>query len=276
MKRYIVLSILLVATCVLFGQEKPGKNSVSKPPPIWVREGEMAAGSNYVDTFAEAFKDPNMLIGVFEYPSEPSRNTLSSGEILEYIPGYHQASIRFNLNMLKCIKPIKGQSPEPVVLVPTLFPPMVEERPSIPAFTPLMGSKWILALKKTSKEYRISRFGDQIEKYEFLNDRTMFTVSRYGHGALCLKWVGDYKKIFPKFTPKAKKPSDLVEFTESLVDDFKAIQLVIPYTQKEEKDPNEMAAITNTSKALKTAAAKTIFAKVLSDTSVKVQDPNDD
>lgn len=276
MKRYILLPISLVAACVLFGQEKTGKNSIPKPAPIWVREGQIAAGSNYVDTFAQAFKDPNILIGVFEYPSEPSRNTLSSGEILEYIPGYHEASIRFNLNMLKCVKPIKGQFPEALVLVPTLFPPMVEERPSIPAFTPLMGSKWVLALKKTSKEYRISQFGVQIEKYEFLNDRTMFTVSRYGHGALCLKWVGDYKKILPKFTPKAKKPSDLVEVTESLIDDFKAIQLVIGYTQKEEKDPNEMAAITNTSRALKTAAAKSIFAKVLSDTSGKVQDPNDE
>ncbi len=265
MKKYIVLSILLVVTCVLFGQEKRRKNYVSKPPPAWIREARMAAGSNYVDTFAQAFKDPNILIGVFERPPGVSRDTLSSGEILEDLPGYQKAVIRFSLSKLRCIKPIKGQSPEPVVLVTKLMPPILEARPRIPAFIPLKGSKWVLALKKTSKEYRISRFGGQdVEKYKFINDRTMFRVFRYGHGALCLKWP-----------EKKKKPRYLVKVTESLVDDFKAIQRVVPYIQKEKKDPNEMAAITNTSKALKTDVAKSIFAKVLNGKSGKVQDPND-
>jgi len=251
MKKHIVLSMLLVVTCVLFGQEKRGENRVSKPRPAWVREGRMAAGSNYVDTFAQAFKDPNILIGVFEYPSGPARNTLSSGEILEDSPGYLEAAIRFNLKMLRCIKPIKGQSPEPVVLVPRLFPPILEARPRIPAFIPLAGSKWVLALKKTSKEYRIARFGENIEKYKFINDRTMFMVFRYGHGALCLKWAD------------VKKPSHVVKVPESIVDDFEAIQRVIPYTQKEKIDPNELAAITKTWQALKTDVAKSIFAKAV-------------
>ncbi len=280
MKRCIALSILLVPTCILFEQEKSGKKGESKSPPLCAREAKMASGSNYVETFAQAFKDPNILIGVFEYPSKYSPTTLSTGEILERIPGYHKATNRFNLNKLKCIKPIKGQFSEPVVLVPGLFPPMDpptgESRVRIPGFIPLPGSKWILALKKTSKGYRISRFGDEIEEYKFINDRTLFMVSRYGHGALCLKWAGDLKKRFPKLAPKIKKPSYLIEVTESLVDDFKAIQLVMPHTRKEKKDPNEMAAINATSKALKTPAAKSIFAKVLSETSGKVQDPNDE
>jgi len=274
MKRCIVLSILLVPTCILSAQEKSGKKGESKSPPLWAREAQMASGSNYVETFAQAFKDPNILIGVFEDPSKYSPTTLSSGEILERIPGYHKATNRFNLNKLKCIKPIKGQFSEPVVLVPRPFLARLG-RPRIPAFVALPGSKWILALKKTSKGYRISRFGDEIEKYKFINDRTFFMVFRYGHGALCLKWVGDLKKLLPKSTLKVKKPSDLIDVTESVIDDFKAIQLVMPHTQKEKKDPNEMAAITATSKALKTDVGKSIFAKLLSETSGKVQDPND-
>lgn len=275
MKKYIVLSILLVVTCVLFGQEKPVKNYVPKPPPAWIKEARMAAGSNYVETFADALKDPNILIGVFEWPARiPHRTRLSTGKILEDMPGYQEAMIRFSLTKLHCVKAMKGKPPELVVLVTTLMPPMLETRRSIPAFIPLMGSRWVLALKKTSKEYRISRFGgEDVEKYKFINDRTMFRVFRYGHGALCLKW-SDYKKMFPKL-PEPKKPSHVVKVTESIIDDFKAIQLVIPYTQKEKKDPNEMAAITNTSKALKTDVAKSIFAKVLSGKSGKVQDPND-
>jgi hypothetical protein len=273
MKRHIVLSILLVVTCVVFGQEKSGENYISEPQPAWIKEAKMAAGSNYVETFAQAFKDPNILIGVFEQPTEVSRNTLSSGQILEDIPGYHEAMIRFSLSKLRCIKPIKGQSPEPVVLVTRLMPPVLEARRRIPAFIPLMGSKWVLALKKTSKEYRISRFGGQdVEKYKFINDRTMFRVLRYGHGSLCLKW-SDYKTIFPNI-PEPKKPSHVVDVTESLVDDFNDIQKVIPIIQKEKKDPNEMAAITNTSKALKSNVAKSIFEKVLADGPRKAQDPN--
>ena len=275
MKKYTALSLLLVVTCVLLGQEKSAKNAPPKQPSYWLKEGWKAAESNYVETFADAFKDPNILIGVFEWPTSiPHRTRLSTGEILEDMPGYHEATIRFSLTKLHCVKPMKGKPPEPVVLVTTLPPPMLEGTLSIPAFIPPLGSKWVLVLKKTSKEYRISRFGgEDVEKYKFINDRTMFRVFRYGHGALCLKW-SDYKKMFPKF-PETKKPSYLVEVPESIVDDFKAIQRVVPYIQKEKKDPNEMAAITNTSKALKTEVAKSIFAKVLSGKSGKVQDPND-
>jgi hypothetical protein len=262
MKKYIVLSVLLAVTCVLFGQDIPA-DSVSEPMPDWIREAKKAAGSNYIETFAHAFKDPNILIGVFELQTGVSRTTLSTGKVLEDLPGYHEAMIRFSLSKLKCIQPIKGTPHEPVVLVTALMPPVIEARPRIPAFVPLMGSKWILALKKTSKEFRISRFGGQdVEKYTFINDRTMFRVLRYGHGTLCLKF-SDFKKIFPN-RPEPKKPAHVVQVTEDLVGDFKAIQIVVPYTQKEKKDPNEITAIENTSKALKTDAAKSIFAKVLS------------
>lgn len=276
MKKYIVLSLLLIVTCVLFGQEEIVKKKyVPEPPPVWIKESRKAAESNYIETFADAFNDPNILIGVFEWPTRiPHRTRLSTGEILEDMPGYHEATIRFSLTKLHCFKPIKGKPPEPVVLVTTLPPPMLEGTLSIPEFIPLLGSKWVLALKKTSKEYRISRFGgEDVEKYKFINDRTTFSVFRYGHGALCLKW-SDYKKMLPKL-PEPRKPSHLIEVTESIVEDFNDIQQIIPIMQKEKINPNELASITNTSKALKTDAAKSIFAEVLRGKSGKVQDPND-
>lgn len=260
MKKYIVLSLLLVVTCVLSGQEKPVKNYVPKPPPV---------GVGAVETFAQAFTDPNVFIGVFECSPKSSFTTLSSGEILENMPGYLEALNRFS--MLYRVKPIKGKFVEPIIFVCTLPPPLFEfdRGRRLPGFIPPFGSKWVLALEKTSKEYRIARFGKDIEKYKFLNDRTMLEVLWYGYGALCLKWPEKDKKFpFPE-------PPYLVKVPESIVDDFKAIQRVVPYTQKERMDPNEMAAITNTSKALKTDVAKSIFAKVLSGKSGKVQDPND-
>ena len=269
MKKYIALSMLLIVTCISLGKERSVENSACKPPPAWAREARLAAGSNYVETFAQAFNDPNVVIGVFESPLKFSPTTLSSGQVLEYLPGFYKALNRFDLRRLRCLRPIKGKFHEPVCLIPMGSPPMVSSRPGIPPVVPLRGSKWVLALKKTSKEYRVSRYGhkDDIEKYEFINDHTMFTVSRYGHGALCLKWP-EHRKDFPK-------PPFVVQVPESIVDDFEAILRVIPHTQKDKIDPNGLAAINNTSKLLKTDAAKSIFAKVLGDKLKKVQDPND-
>jgi len=275
MKKYIALSMLLITPILLFGKEKPTKNGSQEPVLAWIiKEDDVAARSNYVETFADAFRDPNILIGVFEWPAEaPHRTILSSGEILEDMLGYSEAMNRFDLIKFNCIKTIKGKPPEPVVLVPVLLPPMLEARPRIPSFVPLLGSKWVLALQKTSKEYRIYRFGgEEIEKYRFINDRTIFRVFRYGHGALCLKWA-DYKKMVPKF-PESPEPSHLVKVPEGIVDDFEAIQRVVTYTQKENMEPHELAAITRCSKALKTDVAKSIFAKLLADSSHKGHDPN--
>ena len=247
------------------------KNYGPKPPPAWLKEELEWAESNYVETFADAFKDPNVFIGVFERhrlynlsTKSATAITLSSGEILQELPGYWEAGARCG-PMLRYVKSIKGKFTEPVVFV---IPPPVMRRLAEPLprpFVPFFGSRWVLALKKTSNEYRIERFGKDIDEYKFFNDRTVFHLFRGGHGALCLTW------------PKKEEPWYVVKVPDSnsIVEDLEAIQRVVPYTQKERMDPNEVAAITNTSKALKTDVAKSIFAKVLSGKSGKVQDPND-
>ncbi len=273
MKKYIVLSLLLVVTCVLFGQEKIVKKKyVPKPPPVWIKEAMAAAESNYIEIFADAFRDPNVFIGVFERPEQSIKSIpttiLSSGEILEELPGYWQGMIRFGLIKLRCVKSIKGKFTEPVVFV--IRPPLMRRLagPPVPPFIPPRKSKWVLALKKTSKEYRIARLGKDIKEYnKFLNDRTVFSLFGCGHGALCLKW--------PDKDKGWTKPKYLVEVPESIVEDFNDIQQIIQIMQKEKINPNELASITKTSKALKSDVAKSIFAKVLSGKSGKVQDPND-
>ena len=65
-KTYFKLLLLLVLSFLAFGQEKtnffdPRDNNV----PIGVREHKAASKSDYIDTFAVAFNDPNVLIGVF-------------------------------------------------------------------------------------------------------------------------------------------------------------------------------------------------------------------
>jgi hypothetical protein len=265
MKKHIVLSLMLIVTCVLLGQEKPVKNDPPKLIPLRVKEARIAAESNYVETFTDAFKDPNVLIGVFERPKRfPYDTTLSSGENLRDIG----SEILYKFTALYCVKPIKGEFTEPIIFVYT-FPYIyssLSARPPIPEFYPPPGSKWVLALKKTSREYRIARFSEEIkeiEKYKFLNENTLFMPFRYGHGALCLKWP-----------EKKKEPRYLVKVPESIVEELKAIQRVFPYTQKEKIDPNESASITKTSKALKSDVAKSIFEKVLADRSQKTQDTN--
>jgi hypothetical protein len=83
-------------------------------------------------------------------------------------------------------------------------------------------------------------------------------------GAICLTWP-----------EKKEGPQYLVKVLESIVEDFETIQRVVPYTQKQKIDPNEVAAIENTKKALKTNVAKSIFENILAGRSQKTQDPND-
>jgi hypothetical protein len=255
--RLLTIIILLIIPSILLGQRIN--------PPKWDLEELNTPYSNHTETFAEAFKDPNILIGVFESPDKPSDTILSSGESILSQPGYREAANQYILRILHFVKNIKGSFPEPVVVVVgTGLTPMFEGRPIIPPLSPVSGSKWILALKKTSSASRLERFGKDIEKYPFLNDRTMFVLFRFGYGTLCLKW--------PEGRPEQE---GIKKVPESMIDDLEAIVKVMPSIQKEKKDPNDTAAIDKTSKALKNDLAKSIFTKVSSQKLVKVKDPND-
>jgi hypothetical protein len=255
-KRLTTITILLVTPAILLGQRIE--------PPKWELEELSTPYSNHTDTFTDAFKDPNILIGVFEYPNNPSETNLSSGKSILSQTGYGEASNRYNLRVLHLVRSIKGSFSEPVVVVVGVgLTPMFEGRPLIPMLSPGPGSKWILALKKTSQASRLERFGKDIEKYPFLNDRTIFILFRFGYGSLCLKW------------PEGKQESQgLKKVPDSMIDDLEAIVKVMPSIKKEKKDANDTASINKASAALKNDLAKSIFERVSGQKVAKAQDPN--
>lgn len=257
MKKHIALFLIfLIVPIISFGQEKPDMNDVPRTPPVWEKEFEKAACSNYVEAITEAFNDPNVFIGVLEkpklLPNSVPATILTSGEILEELPGYWEAMMRTGLIQLRCVKSIKGKFAEPVVFVipPPLMRTLHDTR--IPVFIPFSETKWVLALQKTSDEYRIARLGTDIKKYKFFNDETVFSLFHWGHGALCLKWP-----------EKQKEPECLVKVSEGIVKDLEAIGQAMPHIQKKKLEPVDIAALEKTKHDLKTAHAKSIFDRLM-------------
>jgi hypothetical protein len=271
MKRFmIVMLFIFIASVNVNGQEgylmqvkQPvDSNQIEKKSSRSLIEEMDIPDSNHIDTFADAFNDPNIVIGVFEdvltlgiyerlTPDE--RKTLTQGLMV---------ASNFNLSPLYLIKSIKGKFANSIIFIKRQgtfdeHAPRVNIAP---------GSKWIFALRKTTKDYRIERWGNEMEKYEFLNDDTVFIEFRYGYGALCLKWPKQEESIFSA-TPSSfnilfKEPEDLVKVPESMVEDLETIQKVMPTLKKEIKDSNDTAEIAKTSQALKNDLAKSIYSKI--------------
>jgi hypothetical protein len=240
----IILLVLILVSIVKSGQSdvQRGRIGVGRLPP------GIPSGATHEGAFALALKDPNIYIGVFEYPSVNTK--LLSGKYLWTLPDIGEATNLFS--PLLCIKSIKGKFVEPVIWYSILPSPRGEGRPTDrnSSFILLKGSKCILAVKKATKEELIGRFGEKIEKYSYINENTFFDVLWYGYGALYLQW------------PEGKeKPSGVKQVPESMVDDLEAIAKVIPLIQKETKDPNDTAAITKMSLSLKNDLAKSILEK---------------
>ena len=253
MKTYLILLFLLLVMSIhAFGQE-----GIARSQNLSGRKQELEAARNsdYIDTFAEAFNDPNVFIGVFErskvVPNVIPVTTLSSGEILEELPEYLQAMKYFHLpHQFKCVKSIKGEFTEPMVFV--FDPPYIMmERRKLPTFVPLPETKWILALKKTTHEYRAERI-KSVEDYKFFNDETVFSLFHWGHGALCLQWP-----------EKEMEPQNMVKVSEDFIPDLQAIEKAMPHVQKKQRESSDTAAIEKTKNALKTNKAKAIFDELL-------------
>jgi hypothetical protein len=254
-----LLALILATSFLAFGQEDVDVDTEpSQTLPVLRKELKAAIKSDYVNTFAEAFTDPNVLMGVFENPkyipnSVSNFSVLSSDDILELKPGYFEALNQFDaLRKLKCIKSIKGQFVESFVIL--ICPPFmqVSYETHIPIFTPLTESKWVLALKKTTHEYRVTRLGEEVKKYTFLNDDTVFSLFHWGHGTLCLQWP-----------EKEMKPENMVQVSQDIIPDLQAIGQALPHMQKKTLEAEDLTALNNTKNALKTPQAKAIFEKML-------------
>ncbi len=206
--------------------------------------------------FADAFADPNIVIGVFYRPSyslielEEIDPNLPSEEKIEILRNFRVAGTKFSLVRLQLLKLIQGDMTGPVVYISSM-PIMVSSEPYLLTFHPRSESKWILALRKTTPEYRAARFYQDMGKYKFLNDDTFFTVWGHQFGALCLEWPED---------SAIEQPDWVVKVSEDIIDDFKVIQELTTDLKKNRLDPNDAVAMTE---MLETEQAKFIFAEII-------------
>jgi|WetSurMetagenome_2_1015567.scaffolds.fasta_scaffold120921_2 hypothetical protein len=286
MKKYIILLIMLVVVSVnINGQEglpaDGNQSSVSNVLdrgmgyvmkvsdsnntnmlsvyPEWMLEELDTPYTNHTDTFVEAFSDPNILIGVFENGSFPNL----SGKITDKEIGDAMQVIILGFHPLHLVKPIKGEFNKSYIFIKPFSAPGFERRPQIPNIYPVRGSKWVLALRKTSQSYRNEVYGKEIEKYDFLNENTLFRLFRYGYGALCLKWPDPNElPISSRTSMPLREPDGLLKIPESMIEDLDMIQKVMPILKKEIKDSNDTAAIAKTTESLKNDLAKSIFTKL--------------
>ncbi len=270
MKKRLLLILLTIASIDIIGQERfllevkqpVDSNLVEETSSLTLIEVMDVSDSNHTDTFSDAFNDPNIVIGVFEDAALQTISGNLSAKNKSIILQNSLKAITLNLRVLHLVKPIKGEFSKSLISVSMISPPSRGRFPTI-SFAP--GSKWILALRKTTKDYCIERWGNEINENEFLNEYSIFTQFRFGYGALCLYWPKPDDEGIPPSRPNSilfVEPKGLVKVPESMIDDLEAIQKVVPLLQKENKDPNDTVAIEKTSQVLKNDLAKNIFLKL--------------
>ena len=256
-RRCIILMFVLFITPIVISQQ----SNVRRDSRGRILPPGIPRGATHEDAFALALEDPNIYIGVFENIQAGTK--LPSGESLWSLPNVMDAILKFS--PLVCVKSIKGKFTEPIIWYCILPAPRGEgSRPDRnSSFVLVRDSKYILAVKKTTKKEIIGRFGQEMEKYSYINENTFFDVLWYGYGALNLKW------------PEGREEREgILKVNESMVDDLEAIAKVMPSIQKTTKDPNDTAAIAKTSENLKNDLAKSIFVKITTEKEEKSEKPD--
>jgi hypothetical protein len=268
MKTYAGLSLLVIASCVAFGQDRPAsappERSSDAQPVVTAatKELQKVARSDPIKTFAEAFLDPNVVIGVFEYSKEISTAGVPSAQMIEFLDGYWAAQEKYGIRMMHCVKAIKGEVPVSAVFVFDRLVPDQPEGRRIPSFVPVAESTWILALEKTTHKSRVARFGDEIDEYTFLEDSTFFRMFHYGYGALRLQ--------LPQEDETASHESRRVQTVpETATDDFVGIRKVLPLARKDSPTVDDAATIGLAWRGMKTPMGKSILGEILATTPTK-------
>jgi hypothetical protein len=268
MKTCTVLTLLLIASLTSLGQNSPAPATPGKSPetppeaPTPTKALLLIARSNPIETFADAFLDPNIVIGVFEYPRDITTRGLPTDQVLSFLDKYWTAQEKFGVRMMRCVKMIKGEAPIPAVFICERLAPDLPEGLQIPSFIPVAGSTWILALEKSTPESRIAQFGQEIAAYNFLEDRTLFRMFHYGYGALCLGWPEDEKSNHHAFRHVRTVP-------QTMVDDFTDICRVLPVVSKDQVSINDAAAIGSAWRGMRTQIGKSILNEIIGNAPAK-------
>jgi hypothetical protein len=260
MRTRTVLSLLWIASLTTLGQKSvaatPGTDANTPETPAPTKELMQVARSNPVKTFADAFLDPNVVIGVYEYPKDITTRGLPTDEVLGFLEKYWAAQEKFGVRMMRCVRMIKGNAPIPAVFICDRLAPDLPEGLQIPSFIPVAGSTWILALEKTTRQSRSAQFGQEVGSYGFLEDRTLFRMFRYGHGALCLQWPQEERSTFHRSRHVPTVP-------ETTVEDFAGILRLLPVLRKEQLSATDAAAIGTAWRDMKSPTGKSILGELI-------------
>ena len=223
--------------------------------------------SSYAETFAEAFLDPNIVIGVFERVdlSWAAMEKSLGEDWAQHVDEFLAITDVYTVIMLRPEKAIAGLSGQPVVFCCPVRASFFMEGFGFrraPLFLPSRGRKWILALERTTHQQRLVQYGEMIADCSFFNDQTFFNVHNFGYGALCLEPVGE------------PNPRNTNVVPEEAILDLENIQKVVSFMNKETRDPNETAAVEAAQAGLQTDIAKSIFEAMLSQRRDAHEDPN--
>jgi hypothetical protein len=202
MRKVFLNLIATVFICDTLGGQESDNRPLSQPA---------APAIEAAQTFAQALKQADAIMGAYEISDRPLPTVLPSGEILENIPGYSAATIRYSLCQLNLVQPIAGTS-NSVAFISQLFC-HIEGQPFKP-FPAIPGSRWILALQKSAG--RVNDGGVVLaENVPNIIRQNLYQSLDNTSRAVCLRW------------PKAKgipQPKYLVNVDEAAVEDLKQLR----------------------------------------------------
>jgi hypothetical protein len=259
MRTYAVLSLLMIASLTTLAQDRSGvtprekSSDTTSESPTPTKDLMQIARSDVIKTFADAFLDPNIVVGVFEYPRDITTQGLPTDEVYGFLEKYWAAQEKFGVRMMRCIKMIKGDAPISAVFVCDRLAPDLPRGLQIPSFIPVAGSTWILALQKTTLRSRLARFGSEIGDYTFLEDRTMFRMYRYGHGSLCLTSPQDEHRASQRIRT----------VPQTTVDDFAGICRVLPIIRKDQLTADDATRVGQAWRGMKTPTGKSVLGELI-------------
>lgn len=200
------------------------------------------------ENFAHALQRVDIVLGVYEVPDGHAPTVLPSGEILENVPGYSETLLRLGLCKLKSVQTLDGESNSFVFV--SQFPVRVERQPYAP-FIALPGSKWILALQKSTNDVGQMNKAKTGSESVAVIEQNMFRPFNDRLGVACLNWPKD---------KGVDQPNHVMNVSESAVEDLR--QLRNFYDAQKNKNAWSEADMNLVRKSLKSDFGKSVLHKL--------------
>lgn len=186
---------------------------------------DSSPNSKLVENMARALQQEDVLLGVFEVPTDFRPVILSSGEFLENSFDYQTLTIRYNLSKLWTVKEIKGNIPS-FIFTSSLYARKTGQK--ISPFHPMPGSQWILALRHFTNEFSWIQPKEVKELQATIVGKNWFQPYNGQLGIICQNWPRDnvtsnmnYLTLFDIFTNSDIQLPDDFAFMISFIENQK-------------------------------------------------------